>query len=50
MCGQGFMMGPGVGEAVAALMVDGALPLAPEAATMLRYDRDFHAGKTEALK
>jgi len=50
MCGQGFMMGPGVGRAMAALMVDGALPLAEEAATMLRYDRDYHAGKTEALK
>ncbi len=50
MCGQGFMMGPGVGRAMAALMVDGALPLAEEAATMLRFDRDFHAGKIEALK
>lgn len=50
MCGQGFMMGPGVGRAMAALMVDGTLPLADEAATMLRFDRDFYAGKTEALK
>jgi sarcosine oxidase subunit beta len=50
MCGQGFMMGPGVGRAMAALMVDGALPLPEEAATMVRYDRDFHAAKTEALK
>jgi len=50
MCGQGFMMGPGVGRAMAAMMVDGALPLAEEAATMIRYDRDFQAAKTEALK
>ncbi len=50
MCGQGFMMGPGVGRAVAALMVEGELPLPPEVVAMLRFDRDFFAGKTEALK
>ncbi len=50
MCGQGFMMGPGVGRAMASLMVDGTLPLAEDAAHMLRFDRNFHAGKTEALK
>ncbi|MFH2007834.1 MAG: FAD-binding oxidoreductase [bacterium] len=50
MCGQGFMLGPGVGRAMASLIIDGELPLATDAATMLRFDRDFHAGKTEALK
>ncbi len=50
MCGQGFMLGIGVGEEVAALAVDGKPMLPPEASTALRYPRDFTAAKTEALK
>ena len=50
MCGQGFMLGIGVGQEVAALAVDGAYRLPPEAADTLRYDRNFGAAKTEALK
>ncbi|MBW2529432.1 MAG: FAD-binding oxidoreductase [Deltaproteobacteria bacterium] len=50
MCGQGFMLGIGVGQEVAALVVDGAPMLPPEASSALDYQRDFFAGKREALK
>ncbi len=50
MCGQGFMLGIGVGQEVASLVVDGAYELPPEAYEPIRYGRDFAAGKTEALK
>lgn len=51
MCGQGFMLGPGVGQEVASLAVDGRYALLPEVAVKaVRFERNFHAGKTEALK
>jgi len=50
MCGQGFMCGIGVGQEVASLVIDGEPLLPPEAAHGLRFDRDFRAAKTEALK
>ena len=49
MCGQGFMMGPGVGANVAALIVNGKA-LIPEAVmALLSPSRDFYA-KKELLK
>ena len=49
MCGQGFMLGMGVGQEVASLVVDGR-HLLPEAAhRAVRFDRSFKGG-TEALK
>ena len=50
MCGQGFMLGPGVGQEVASLAVDGATSLPPEAHQKIRYGRDFQTGQTETLK
>ncbi|MCP4546877.1 MAG: FAD-binding oxidoreductase [bacterium] len=50
MCGQGFMLGPGVGQEVAALIVDGATSLPEAAHNKVRFDRNFHAASTEALK
>ncbi|MBW2275979.1 MAG: FAD-binding oxidoreductase [Deltaproteobacteria bacterium] len=50
MCGQGFMLGPGVGQEVASLAVDRKTSLPPEAHDALRFDRDFYVGKKEALK
>jgi sarcosine oxidase subunit beta len=50
MCGQGFMLGLGVGQEVASLAVEGKPLLPPEAAHALRFERDYWAGKTEALK
>lgn len=50
MCGQGFMLGIGVGDEVASLAVDGVSTLPPEAAQAIRFDRDFHRARAEALK
>jgi sarcosine oxidase, subunit beta len=50
MCGQGFMLGPGVGQEVAALVIDGETSLPPAAHEKIRYDRSFQVSKTEALK
>jgi sarcosine oxidase, subunit beta len=50
MCGQGFMMGPGVGKNVASLIVEGKSTLPPEVHATFRFDRDFYAARTEALK
>ena len=50
MCGQGFMLGPGVGQEVASLAVDGKTSLPAEAHDRIRYGRDFSKAGTEALK
>jgi len=50
MCGQGFMLGPGVGQEVASLALDGVTSLPPEAHDRVRYGRDFSKAGTEALK
>ena len=50
MCGQGFMLGPGVGEEVASLAIDGTYRLPAEASDTLRFERNYYAGKKEALK
>lgn len=50
MCGQGFMLGIGVGQEVASLVVDGTPLLPTEVAHALRFERDFTAANTEALK
>jgi sarcosine oxidase subunit beta len=49
MCGQGFMLGLGVGQEVASLAVDGRYQLPEEASSALRFERSYKAGK-EALK
>ena len=50
MCGQGFMLGLGVGQEVASLAVDGRYQLPTEASDAVRFDRDFYVGIKEALK
>jgi len=50
MCGQGFMLGPGVGQEVAALAIDGKTSLPDEAHDKIRYGRDYYKAGTEALK
>ncbi len=50
MCGQGFMLGLGVGQEVASLVVDGVHKLPPDAARTIQFGRDFSSGKVEALK
>ncbi len=50
MCGQGFMMGPGVGYNLAHLIAKGKPALDQEVFNLLSPDRDFFSGKKEALK
>jgi sarcosine oxidase subunit beta len=50
MCGQGFMLGPGVGRCVASLVVDGAPTVPPEVFSTVSFYRSFGRGATEALK
>ena len=50
MCGQGFMLGAGVGQEIASLVVDGKTSLPAEAHDRVRFDRDFAKAGAEALK
>lgn len=50
MCGQGFMLGPGVGANIASLIVNGRPFISEEAQACFRYDRDFYKKQSEALK
>jgi sarcosine oxidase subunit beta len=50
MCGQGFMLGPGVGKIVTSMICDGKSFLPEDVQSTFRYDRDVHAAKREALK
>lgn len=49
MCGQGFMLGFGVGQEVTSLALEGKYKLPPEASKPLRFDRDFFSQEKEAL-
>ena len=50
MCGQGFMLGPGVGRNLASLIARGVPILDREVFDLLSPARDFYKGKNEALK
>jgi len=50
MCGQGFMLGPGVGKSLAALIVHGKPSIPSEIFDLLSPSRDLYASKKEALK
>jgi sarcosine oxidase subunit beta len=50
MCGQGFMMGPGVGFNLSSLITEGKPAMIKEVFDLLSPDRDFYSGKKEALK
>ncbi len=50
MCGQGFMMGPGVGLNLANLITKGRPLIENGVFNLLSPDRDFYSGKKEALK
>ena len=49
MCGQGFMLGPGVGRNLAELIARGKPQLESEVFQLLSPSREFHK-KKEALK
>ena len=50
MCGQGFMMGPGIAKNVTSMIVKGKPTLPENVHKAWRFDRDFYAARTEALK
>ncbi len=50
MCGQGFMMGPGVGMNITSFIAGGEWSLPAAVQECFRFDRDFHVAKTETLK
>jgi sarcosine oxidase subunit beta len=50
MCGQGFMMGPGVGKNLASLIIKEKTDIKKEVFDLLTPNRDFYSGKKEALK
>jgi len=50
MCGQGFMMGPGVGLNLANLIMKGRPVIDKDVFDLLNPNRDFYSGKKEALK
>lgn len=48
MCGQGFMLGPGLADDIAGLVTEGKPVTDPDVFSSFRLDRDF--GKVEKLK
>jgi glycine/D-amino acid oxidase-like deaminating enzyme len=50
MCGQGFMMGPGVGKNLASLISKGKPDIKKDVFDLLTPNRNFYSGKKEALK
>jgi sarcosine oxidase subunit beta len=50
MCGQGFMLGPGVGRCMASYILTGRPTIDARAFASLTFGRDFHAARKEALK
>lgn len=50
MCGQGFMMGPGMAKNIVSLIVRQKPFISDEAHAYFRYNRDFYKAKKEALK
>lgn len=49
MCGQGFMLGPGVAKNLTSMIVKGQPLLPPDVQALFSLKRNFH-GKTEAFK
>jgi len=50
MCGQGFMLGPGVGLNLASLALRGKPAIDPEVFDLLSPARDLYGGRRESLK
>ncbi|UCF77941.1 MAG: FAD-binding oxidoreductase [Candidatus Eiseniibacteriota bacterium] len=49
-CGQGFMMGPGVGRNIAKLIATGRPLMEQDIFDTMSFHRDFTSGKAEALR
>ena len=50
MCGQGFMLGPGVGRNLASLVLRGRPSIDPDVFALLSPSRDLRTDRKEALK
>ncbi len=50
MCGQGFMLGPGVGKNLASLVLHGTPAMDPEVFDQLSPARDLYGGGKESLR
>ncbi len=50
MCGQGLMLGPGIGKNIASMIVDSKPCISKEAQDCLSYDRDYYKTGKESLK
>ncbi len=50
MCGQGLMLGPGIGVNITSMITNNKPFISEEAQFCFRYDRDFQETKTETLK
>jgi sarcosine oxidase subunit beta len=50
MCGQGFMLGPGVGKNIASMIINNKPYISAEAQNCFRYNRDIYKTSTETLK
>jgi glycine/D-amino acid oxidase-like deaminating enzyme len=50
MCGQGFMLGPGVGKNITSLILNDKSTLPAEVHKAFSFYRDFYIAKTEAFK
>lgn len=50
MCGQGFMLGPGVARNIASLIIRGKPQIDQEIFDSLSFYRDFHSKRSETLK
>lgn len=50
MCGQGLMLGPGLGKNIAAMITTGKPVISQEAQACFRYERDLGENKSEALR
>jgi len=50
LCGQGFMLGPGLGKNLASLILRGRPLIEPAAFASMSFHRDFGGAKKESLK
>ena len=50
MCGQGLMLGPGIGKNIASMIINSKPCISEEAQACFRCDRDLGNAETEALK
>ncbi|MCD6379336.1 FAD-binding oxidoreductase [bacterium] len=50
MCGQGFMLGPGVARNITSLIINGKPEIDQEAFNSLSFYRDFYSKRSETLK